>query len=72
MLFNGEHVGDGTGPDVDIAVDPIDGTTLTAKSLQTPSVSCASLSKAQCLTPARPSIYAKSRFFLARLPPGRS
>jgi fructose-1,6-bisphosphatase II len=33
MLFNGEHVGDGTGPDVDIAVDPVDGTTLTAKSL---------------------------------------
>jgi fructose-1,6-bisphosphatase II len=33
MLFNGEHVGDGTGPAVDIAVDPVDGTTLTAKSL---------------------------------------
>jgi fructose-1,6-bisphosphatase II len=30
MLFNGEEVGDGTGPLVDIAVDPIDGTTLTA------------------------------------------
>lgn len=30
MLFNGEVVGDGTGPDVDIAVDPIDGTTLTS------------------------------------------
>ena len=33
MLFNGEHVGDGSGPEVDIAVDPVDGTTLTAKSL---------------------------------------
>ncbi|MER6569415.1 class II fructose-bisphosphatase [Streptomyces sp. NPDC001093] len=33
MLFNGEHVGDGTGPEVDIAVDPIDGTTLTAKGM---------------------------------------
>lgn len=31
MLFNGEQVGDGTGPEVDIAVDPVDGTTLTAK-----------------------------------------
>lgn len=31
MLFNGEHVGDGTGPDADVAVDPIDGTTLCAK-----------------------------------------
>jgi len=33
MLFNGEQVGDGTGPGLDIAVDPVDGTTLTAKSL---------------------------------------
>ncbi len=33
MLYNGEHVGDGTGPDVDVAVDPIDGTTLAAKSM---------------------------------------
>ena len=30
MLYNGEEVGDGTGPAVDVAVDPIDGTTLTA------------------------------------------
>jgi len=30
MLFNGEEVGNGNGPAVDIAVDPIDGTTLTA------------------------------------------
>ncbi|MEH0110324.1 class II fructose-bisphosphatase [Tersicoccus sp. MR15.9] len=30
MLFNGEHVGDGSGPEVDVAVDPIDGTRLTA------------------------------------------
>lgn len=28
MLFNGERVGTGSGPQVDIAVDPIDGTTL--------------------------------------------
>ncbi|AZQ37115.1 class II fructose-bisphosphatase [Streptomyces cyaneochromogenes] len=33
MLFNGERVGDGTGAEVDIAVDPIDGTTLTAKGM---------------------------------------
>ncbi|MEU6239887.1 class II fructose-bisphosphatase [Streptomyces sp. NPDC047024] len=33
MLFNGERVGDGTGPEVDIAVDPIDGTRLTAKGM---------------------------------------
>jgi fructose-1,6-bisphosphatase II len=30
MLFNGERVGDGTAPLTDVAVDPIDGTTLTA------------------------------------------
>jgi fructose-1,6-bisphosphatase II len=30
MLFNGERIGDGTPPLVDVAVDPIDGTTLTA------------------------------------------
>ncbi|MFN8021982.1 MAG: class II fructose-bisphosphatase [Acidimicrobiales bacterium] len=30
MLYNGERVGDGTKPEVDVAVDPIDGTSLTA------------------------------------------
>ncbi len=30
MLFNGEHIGDGTPPETDIAVDPVEGTTLTA------------------------------------------
>jgi fructose-1,6-bisphosphatase II len=33
MLFNGEEVGDGTGPECDVAVDPIDGTTLNAKGM---------------------------------------
>src|SRR5512133_2737741 len=33
MLYNGEKIGDGSGPEWDIAVDPVDGTTLTAKSL---------------------------------------
>jgi fructose-1,6-bisphosphatase II len=30
MLFNGESVGDGDGPAVDVAVDPLEGTRLTA------------------------------------------
>jgi fructose-1,6-bisphosphatase II len=30
MLFNGEEVGNGSAPQVDIAVDPLEGTTLTA------------------------------------------
>ncbi|MER6975474.1 class II fructose-bisphosphatase [Nocardioides sp. NPDC000445] len=33
MLYNGEDVGDGTGPECDVAVDPIDGTTLCAKGM---------------------------------------
>ena len=33
MLYNGEDVGDGTGAECDVAVDPIDGTTLTAKGM---------------------------------------
>src|SRR5829696_3945078 len=33
MLFNGEQVGNGEGPDCDVAVDPIDGTTLMAKGM---------------------------------------
>ncbi len=31
MLYNGERIGDGSPPQVDIAVDPLEGTTLTAK-----------------------------------------
>jgi fructose-1,6-bisphosphatase II len=30
MLYNGERIGDGTPPETDIAVDPLEGTTLTA------------------------------------------
>jgi len=33
MLYNGEQVGDGTGPECDVAVDPIDGTRLTANGM---------------------------------------
>src|SRR5215510_13533923 len=31
MLFNGEQVGNGSGPECDVAVDPVDGTTLMSK-----------------------------------------
>ena len=30
MLFNGEEIGNGQGPEVDVAVDPLEGTRLTA------------------------------------------
>src|SRR5918993_4900307 len=33
MLYNGEEVGDRQGPECDVAVDPIDGTTLMAKGM---------------------------------------
>lgn len=33
MLYNGEAVGDGSSPACDVAVDPIDGTTLAAKGM---------------------------------------
>ncbi|MCV6591737.1 MAG: class II fructose-bisphosphatase [Silicimonas sp.] len=33
MLYIGEEVGKGTGPEVDIALDPLEGTTLTAKDM---------------------------------------
>jgi fructose-1,6-bisphosphatase II len=33
MLYNGEEVGNGDGPDCDFAVDPVDGTTLMSKGM---------------------------------------
>ena len=33
MLYNGEQIGNGEPPQVDIAVDPLEGTTLTAKGM---------------------------------------
>ena len=33
MLYNGEQVGAGVGPECDVAVDPVDGTTLVAKGM---------------------------------------
>jgi fructose-1,6-bisphosphatase II / sedoheptulose-1,7-bisphosphatase len=34
MLFIGEEVGTGEGPEIDIALDPLEGTTLTAKGME--------------------------------------
>ncbi len=33
MLFNGEHVGDGSQPELDVAVDPLEGTDLCARGM---------------------------------------
>jgi fructose-1,6-bisphosphatase II len=48
MLFNGEQVGDGTGSQVDVAVDPIDGTTLCAKGM-TNAISVLAVAERGCM-----------------------
>ena len=50
MLFNGEEVGDGDGPECDVAVDPIDGTTLAAKGMANAIAVMAVRRAARCTT----------------------
>jgi fructose-1,6-bisphosphatase II len=64
MLFNGENVGDGNGPDCDVAVDPIDGTTLTAKGMNN-AIAVIAVSE-------RGSMYdASAAFYMEKLVTGR-
>jgi fructose-1,6-bisphosphatase II len=56
MLYNGEHVGDGTPPMVDVAVDPIDGTTLTAQG-RTNALSVIAVSDRESMFDPGPSYY---------------
>jgi fructose-1,6-bisphosphatase II len=56
MLFNGENVGDGTPPLVDVAVDPIDGTTLTAQG-RTNALSVIAVSDRESMFDPGPSYY---------------
>jgi fructose-1,6-bisphosphatase II len=56
MLFNGESVGDGTPPLVDVAVDPIDGTTLTAQG-RTNALSVIAVSDRESMFDPGPSYY---------------
>jgi fructose-1,6-bisphosphatase II len=56
MLFNGENVGDGHEPLVDVAVDPIDGTTLTAKGLDN-ALSVIAVSERGTMLDPGPSFY---------------
>jgi len=63
MLFNGEDVGDGTGPACDVAVDPIDGTRLCANGMPN-AVSVLAVS-------ARGSMYDPSAvFYMSKLATG--
>ena len=61
MLYNGEHIGDGSPPATDIAVDPIDGTTLTATRPRNAVVGHRRVaSAAPCSTRARASTWRRS------------
>ena len=60
MLFNGEVVGSGRGPECDIAVDPIDGTSLTAAGRQNASRSSPSPTGGRCSTRPASSTWTSS------------
>ena len=55
MLYIGEEVGTGKGPKVDIALDPLEGTTITAKGLPN-SLAVLAIAEAGCLLNA-PDVY---------------
>ncbi|HEY8638364.1 MAG TPA: class II fructose-bisphosphatase [Solirubrobacteraceae bacterium] len=56
MLYNGEHIGDGSPPEVDIAVDPLEGTTLTAKGMPR-ALSVIALSERGTMFDPGPAVY---------------
>ncbi len=56
MLYNGEVIGDGTGAEVDVAVDPIDGTGLTSRG-QGNAVSVVALSERGTMFDPGPCVY---------------
>ena len=56
MLYNGEHIGDGSHPDVDIAVDPLEGTTLAATGAPN-ALACIALSERGTMFDPGPCVY---------------
>ncbi len=56
MLYNGEQIGDGSPPQVDIAVDPLEGTTLAAKG-QPSALSVIALSERDSMFDPGPCVY---------------
>ncbi len=56
MLYNGEHLGTGNGPQVDIAVDPVDGTRLLAHG-RANSISTVALSERGTMLDPGPIVY---------------
>jgi fructose-1,6-bisphosphatase II / sedoheptulose-1,7-bisphosphatase len=68
MLFIGEKVGTKTGPSVDIAVDPLEGTTLCAKDMAG-SIAVMAMAPAGCLLNA-PDVYMDKIAIGPGYPPG--
>ena len=60
MLYNGERVGNGSGPAVDVAVDPIDGTRLLAMGRPNALSVVAVAPAAPCTTPTACSTWTRS------------
>ena len=56
MLFNGEEVGDGSGPEVDVAVDPLEGTELCANGMPNSLATIAVAEKGAMFDPG-PNVY---------------
>ena len=56
MLYNGERIGDGTPPEVDVAVDPLEGTTLAAQG-QPSALSVIALSERGTMFDPGPCVY---------------
>jgi fructose-1,6-bisphosphatase II len=56
MLFNGEEIGNGQPPQVDIAVDPLEGTTLTARGMPS-ALSVIALSERGTMFDPGPCVY---------------
>jgi fructose-1,6-bisphosphatase II len=56
MLYNGEHIGNGSPPVVDIAVDPLEGTTLTARGMPS-AISVIALSPRGTMFDPGPCVY---------------
>jgi fructose-1,6-bisphosphatase II len=56
MLYNGERIGDGSAPEVDIAVDPLEGTTLAAHGMPSALAVIALASKGSMFDPG-PCVY---------------
>ena len=61
MLYNRERVGDGTGPEVDVAVDPLEGTRLTALGMPNAIAVIAVAERGTMFFPGRRALHGQDR-----------